>query len=588
MTQKLDNNLEKLVFEYDTLADNDRERLQKEIKDELKFDDLNMAYFLALYKKYKRDDNDKKQVFIHEDNLPGKDRVGIEIAWPTAIAPRELMKELPYRQYSDLLNEIDPKEAKNCAVWIKKMQAGTGSSIVRNSYLSQKLHKPLEEVKIGAKGTDLFIETQDGKLVSLAEIQLMQSIHDAKEGIYGGIALHDIVSNETEKPFDAIWDKPCPYENGKTYSQIVNETDDIIRFKKSFQYHMPTIDEEGEISFNRVAPGGHGLFGVDAIRAAYIDELRPDFPGKILISSIGNGEDLGSSPDPVMVAWMAKEKIPIAMVTTTKTNIDLKGGQISIVKNEDEKVFVTIIEKAQAEESNQIRLFYDLGLGSDDHEAFFNTNMALINYTVLTPIIKNLIDEIGEDAFMEVIAPDLIQNVKKQVDTDGKERKYMQLEGAMGSVILNLDRYWRTKYGKPLVHILNVHAVDRTEFFSPIKTGFDFFMQLASDRFSLESKTFRLVNHTPGKLPLVDLKDSWYKDVLNVMQAFHGVAVKDLIELSIDGIVELQGIELSGSVKIENKSEKPIKLHELLAEKGISKLENMTVIVGIDGLLSVS
>ena len=558
--------LNDLLAEYLKSEGNELLVIKKKIKEELNIDDLNLFYYLSLYKKYKNAEIDKKQVFIFDKNIPG-DETTCTIAWPTAICDDELLKNLPFVHYEDLVNNIDPSKAKDAAIWIKKMQAGTGSSIKRERYLSSKLNKSLNEIKIGAKGTDLFIDGPNGELVSLAEIQILQSIFDAKNNLFGGIALSDIVSNETEESLNEVWEKPCPYYEGKTYKSIVDELPNMKIFKKSFQSYLPTIDKNGDVSFNRIAPGGHGLFGVDAIRASYIDDLRPEFKGKTLISSIGNGEDLGSSPDPVMVAWMASENIPIAMVTTTKTNIDLKGGQISLV-NEDGKVYANIIEKAQAEESNQLNLFFDLGLRTNDRPAFFNTNMVLINYEVLTPIMKKLLDELGEEKLAEIITPDLIKNTKKQIE-NGVEKHYMQLEGAMGSVILNLDRYYRHIYNKPLVHILNVDIKNRTRFFAPIKTGFDFFMQFFSDRFSLDKNTFRLINHSPGKLPLVSLKDSYYNDVLNVLDDFKGVKLKKLTKLSIIGKINLHNINLEEVVTIENKTEQNISVSEILKEQNI-------------------
>ena len=70
---------------------------------------------------------------------------------------------------------------------------------------------------------------------------------------------------------------------------------------------------------------------------------------------------------------------------------------------------------------------------------------------------------------MEIITPDVIQNTKTQ---DGK--KYIQLEGALGSVMLNFDKYIRINYNKQAVHFLNLDESERSNFFCPIKTMDDF------------------------------------------------------------------------------------------------------------------
>jgi hypothetical protein len=262
------------------------------------------------------------------------------------------------------------------------------------------------------------------------------------------------------------------------------------------------------------------------------------------------------------------------MVTTTKTKIDIKGGQLALVKSDP--VYITMIEKAQADVTGQSELFEKLGLRPGDHEAFFNTNVVLVNYNVLGPKIKKLVEAIGETEFMQIIAPDLIQNWKKQVDKDGVERQYLQLEGAMGSSVLNLDKYWREHFGEGLVHVLNVSAEKRTRFFSPIKSGFDFFMQIHSDKFGLDFETFRLVNKTPGHLPNVNLKDDFYKDVQNTLDSFVGAKIKHLEFLTMSGKVCLSGVELEGRVEINSPAPTMVRMSPCT-------LKNVSVEIGPGG-----
>ncbi|OFZ76105.1 MAG: hypothetical protein A2451_13690 [Bdellovibrionales bacterium RIFOXYC2_FULL_39_8] len=275
-----------------------------------------------------------------------------------------------------------------------------------------------------------------------------------------------------------------------------------------------------------------------------------------MLSVIGNGEDLSSTPDEYMAHWMVENKIPIAMVTTTKTEIDLKGGQIAIVSaSENENAYVTIIERAQAESAGQGELFERLGLRAGDREAFFNTNMILLNYHELSPRLEKLRKEVGEIEFLKIISPDLIKNIKKQVDHDGVERKYIQLEGAMGSSMLNLDRYWRRRFGHPLVHILNVGVQDRSRFFSPIKTAFDFFLQFYSDRFSFDKKSYRLINNAPSSLPDVSLSGKVYNEVQSLLDNFAQSEILHLKKLKVVGDVSLADLVLKGKVEIESQKE---------------------------------
>lgn len=487
-------------------------------------------------------------------------RIG-ENVYPTAIADKDLMKHLPYVEYETLFKDKEKfsEQALRARLWIKKMQAGTGSSITRTTYLADLLNLPKEKIKIGAKGTDLFIEVKDKrysgvkKYISLAEVQMLQSIVDSLRGIYSEIIFHDVVSVETKESVNAIWNTKCLFDSSKTYFEYVKSTKGLIRFKETIQAHQQTVDEKGNLSSNRTSPGGHGFIAVEALCATYLKEELPENNYKHLIGVVGNGEDLGSTPDSVIFGWMLKEQIPIVMITTDKTELDMKGGQISLVKDND-GVSVTIIEKAQAQAFGQLELFEQIGLRKGDKKSFFNTNVAVFNYEVLAPLIKKLVKEVGEQEFMNIISPDLIQNAKKQKDKDGVTRTYVQLEGAMASSLLNLDKFWRKHYGKPIVHFVNVDKQNRTRFFSPVKTAFDFFIQFHSDRFVLDMETMRLVDKRKGALPLIELKDEYYNDVKNVLESFKGVSTIDLDELNIEGLVSLAGVRLAGKVDIINKS----------------------------------
>ena len=120
------------------------------------------------------------------------------------------------------------------------------------------------------------------------------------------------------------------------------------------QEMMPTISESGELTRERIAPAGHGFIGFREIYHALSSERDE-------IICIGNGEDLNSTPDEKILGHVIKNGIPVVMITTTKTSLDLKGGQMGI-KKEGENEIISIFEKAQAEESNQLEYFEKLGL----------------------------------------------------------------------------------------------------------------------------------------------------------------------------------------------------------------------------------
>lgn len=514
-------------------------------------DDTNFSAFMVLFDALKNP-RVKPRLEIFD---PGQNTATGAVAYPTAIAPREILAKLPWVSYSSLLERPSlAARAAGASLWLKKMQAGTGSTVVRDSYLRTIRGAPS---RIGAKGTDLYVDLggKNGR-VSIAELQIMQLMIAQKNHQFCEIVFQDLVSTETSESLERIWNKPSFLNPAKTYAQMAPR-----RFQRFVQAQVPCVDSSYQLTYNRTAPSGHWLFAIDALRAAIHPELRPKSSCPSSIAVIGNGEDLSSTPDPAMVGWMIEEKVPVVMVTTEKTANDLKGGQIALVRTPAGEDYVTIIEQAQAKEAGQLALFEQIGVTvrEGDQMAMFNTNMALFNYDVLIPKVRALVDEIGEKAFLDLLAPDLIMNWKDQVDADGVTRKYLQIEGAMGSSLLNLDRFWRRHYGEPLVHFINVEREHRTCFFSPIKTAFDYFMQFHSDRFKFDAATMRLHHDSDVALPLVVLKDKatadkYYADVSTILSNFAGASLRELRSLAVNGQITARDMIFAGRVEIVNES----------------------------------
>lgn len=556
--------------------------------DDLQLNELNKFYFDILLKRKKNPPKEDK-VKIFEDGVKKNESV----AYPTAILPDHLKKDLPYAHYQNLMEERDElaKIGQEVSLWCMPMQAGSGSSIERKKYLSSIKDIPLDKVKLGSKGTDLFLNIKiDGeeKTVSLAEVQILRALKDAQKKVFKEIIFNDIVSIETAESIKEIWNHTCPIAKNQSYLEYVNDekNDFCSTFGPSFQNYLPTINDQGNLTKNRMAPGGHALFGIMGIRSALFKNERPKSKGK-LVGVIGNGEDLSAVPDSLMVGHMIKNKIPIVMVTTEKTSIDLKGGQIALIENKDKSVYASIIEKAQAEDSNQIELFEKLGLRPNDQMAFFNTNMALFNYEELIPLIEELTHKMGEESFFEMIAPNLIENYKEQVDTDGVKRKYLQLEGAMGSVLLNLDKISREKLNRPAVHFINVEKKARTNFFGPIKTAFDFFMQFYSDRFTLSLEDLKLVNNRPLDIPQVELKDSSYKSVDFTLENFKNTSILKLDALHVQGKVNFSNCTLIGHIEVDNQSDEVLNLDQFKDQFKNLVIKDSNIICHPDKTLSV-
>ena len=134
---------------------------------------------------------------------------------------------------------------------------------------------------------------------------------------------------------------------------------------------------------------------------------------------------------------MIENDWPVVMLTTTKTKSDKKGGQLGVLQK-DGVDYITIIEKAQAEQSGQLELFEELGLREGDTPGLFNTNVVYFNKGALKKRLNEL--NLEHDQLIKEIAPDVIKNQKTQ-----NGEVFTQLESALGSVILNLDALMRRR-----------------------------------------------------------------------------------------------------------------------------------------------
>jgi hypothetical protein len=268
---------------------------------------------------------------------------------------------------------------------------------------------------------------------------------------------------------------------------------------------------------------------------------------------------------------MLDERVPLVMITTTKTAVDCKGGQIALrpcsgaltKKGGAIGTSLTIVELVQAEQAGQGELFLQLGLRHGDQPAYFNTNIVVLNYQVLTPLLEQLYKEVGEDAFCQIIAPTVMVGKKEKPAASGARRTYYQLEGALASVMLNIDRYWREHYGTGLVRFVNVGVEDRLDFFAPIKSSFDFFRLFYSDCFSFDGQALCFKALAPILLPLCHFGARAYGDVDFVLTVFRGCRIARLKKLHVDGLVDFAGTSLEGSVHIINKSDQLVRLADL-------------------------
>lgn len=554
----------------------------------LGLDDRNFIYYMALFQQNKGG-GPSKSVKLY----PATDHH--LIAYPVGTAAMPEGAQFKSVNYETVQKEYTGQYAKRAVLDLSKLHAGTGSSVSREEFLNRpdvraSLNLPASgEIKLGAKGTDLVatiphpLNKNQKVEVSIVEVQLLQAYVSAKKGEYSGIILRDIVGPETQNRLREIWNKKSLIDPNLSYADLFAKIPGLSRGQATYQSHVPALDKDsGKVSLNRVSPAGHGLFAVDAIMSAVTPGKLPNTGNRPLVAAIANGEDLNSLPDAAIVDWTLRNKAPIVLVTTTKSSIDAKGGLLTLVKDSKTgESYLKVVDTAEAEAAGQLKEF-------EASEGIVSTNLTLFNYSALSAKLARLTQE----ELLEAATPDVLLNNKKQKDKDGVTRAYTQLEGTMGTSIMNLDRYYRKKFGEPLVYIVNIENSRRTDFFSPIKSAFDYYLQFHSDRFEVNPANYRL-KHNNRDLPKFALLDpatenKYYGNVSNVLSSFKNTSVKDLKQLSIEGQVNLSNVVLRGEVTVVNKSGKMFDVNQI-ANRFVKKsgkkavLENVVIQINQQG-----
>ncbi len=512
-----------------------------------------------------------------------RESVGYPSLYPSAIAPPALLAELPLVHYHQL-KAVPATRIEPCTLWMQPMQAGVGSSLERRTYLAKIAASRLQaglpamhKHHTGAKGSDLYISLErngQNQQASLAEVQILRAIQLVEEPYIGELIYSDLVSDKTTAAIAALWQQePLLAHNDSlraaSYGEYFASHPKLRYWHLSPQEAIPALHSEGGYSKQYSAPGGHGFFGFQALLVAAQPSLRPvsTFP---LLAMIYNGEDLSPKPFAEISQWILEKQLPIAMITTTKTAVDSKGGQIALRPRAQQGgragTSLTIVELSQAERAGQRDLFLQLGLRPGDHPAYFNTNIVVLNYQVLSPLLEKLYNELGEEQFSNIIAPTVMVSKKELVEGEnGQTQSCFQLEGALASVMLNLDRYWRERFGTGLVGFVNVGVEERFEFFAPIKNSFDFFRLFYSDCFYFDGQALRFLALAPVFLPLCSFANSAYRDLDFVLTVFRGCQIARLKKLQVEGLVDFSGSCLEGSIHIINQTPSLVRVADLTA-----------------------
>ncbi len=445
----------------------------------------------------------------------------------------------------------------------------------------------LSDKELGSKDSDMGFEIEiDGQKhwISIMEAKLIRAIIEAMRGDYQAVEYGICGSEESAKCFWATLEKTCPIDFSKilerkcpaglagvrTYREILES--DLVNITLRWQENngvqmgirVPAIAEaEDVLTMENEGHGNHGLRAVFAMLGA---RREPIAEGETVIRAIYNGDGINNGVDPTIVGWMAEERVPLVMVTTEKTRLDAKGGLIGLeIVDDNGNYRVQLLELAQAKLAEQEDVFRDMGLVKGEKKRqYFNTNTALQNISILQPFLNALIEIIGIDEFMQAMSPVLIKNQKEK---DGK--KFYQLEGAMGSVLLAIAGYvdlmakedprvqaLKDEHGiDKFLRIVNVRAGNRNRFFTPLKSAVDFWYLFYSKRFRSLLEYMKLEDqHRDRPLPEFVLQAEFYADVQNLIDAFAEMDVSQLESLKISGRpVFLRNTQLIQKVSIAHR-----------------------------------
>lgn len=588
---------------------------------------LDAAYLKALYSKY----------------LKGRE----ELELNKTIVATASFEQNARRQVFGVFNSKEivgqsdyVQAAKRVFLNVIQMKGGLGTSYERRRTL-QRLRglADVKDVVLADKATDSIFENQDvsgitsdgtgaSSNISVAAFKAQQYVYLAQQGDFAHINVQELVNDESEGPVRNFYEQPYYLNKGETIAEVFENTPGLSLDQQFIvQGVLPVVDAQTNEFIDNpkaTAPGGHGFLGT-----LTLDRIANNAPtgANPVITTIVNGDGVNNFLPAEVAGWMVEKNIPIVMITTTKTGLDMKGGLVvaesqsplpeairtklnngeTLTQEDIASVQLTaqLFELAQAKSVGQADLFQEMGLTQGEVGGqLFNTNLSAYNENVLHPFLQELKAILGADRYFEITTPDLIANPKEKT-VDGQKRQVYQMEGAKGSSLLNLNKFVMTtdnpevialkqKYGiTRLVYFVNFDADKRTEVFTPEKYAWDHGIYERSDLFQPNVVTGRLEKlGDPAKLPSIDL-DNFYVDVENVNNAFGSkVGMQDLNYLAVKGKVLFPNAILKGTVLIKSAAEAVIDLnqHKDLFTTTVDQrlvLDNVFVIISANGEVTV-
>lgn len=268
------------------------------------------------------------------------------------------------------------------------------------------------------------------------------------------------------------------------------------------------------------APPGHGDVYLSLHQSGLLERLLQRGIRWAFVSNIDN---LGSTVDPCILGFMAREGVEFAMEVTERTEADIKGGPLIRFTDPRETAGqsrLMLLERSQVEQ-DRIADFGDLRVFS-----VFNTNSLWWRLDAMLARLKQ-----GPLELPMIVNPKTVQGVE-----------VVQLETAMGAAVGSFQR------------AVGIQVPRRR--FAPVKATCDL-LPVRSDAYILDEEVGIRPNpqRTVAGPPVVQLDDRYYKGLADLEARFpYPPSMVACRRLVVEGDVRFgRDVRIEGEVLVRNR-----------------------------------